>query len=82
MIAEPLYDPALDQHVAEVRAFNTKIPREDPRMRWTPAAIARARDLTQVMGGIFAKAGIAGFETRASAGSRGLVGLRTYVATR
>jgi acetyl esterase/lipase len=65
--------------VAEARAFNAKLPREDPRMKWTPAAIARARDLSQVMGGVLANAGIAGFETREIAGPRGPIRLRTFV---
>ena len=79
MTPEPLYDPALDQHLAEVRAFNAKLPREEPRTRWTPAAIARARDLTQIMGGVFASAAIPGFETREIAGPRGPLRLRTFV---
>jgi acetyl esterase/lipase len=79
MTPDPLYDPALDAHVAEVRAFNAKLPREDPRMRWTPEAIARARDLTQVMGGLLAGGTIAGFETREIAGPRGPIRLRTFV---
>jgi acetyl esterase/lipase len=79
MIPEPLYDPALDAHVAEVRTFNAKLPREDAQVKWTPAAIARARDLTQVMGGLFASAGIAGFETREIPGPRGPIRLRTFV---
>ncbi len=78
-IPEPLYDPALDAHAAEARAAAAKLPRDDPRMRWTPAAIARARDLTQVMGGVLASAGIPGFETREIPGPRGPIRLRTYV---
>jgi acetyl esterase len=79
MLPEPLIDPSLDAHVAEVRAFNATVPREDPRLRWTPAAIARARDLSQVMGGLLADAGIAGFETREIPGPRGPLRLRTYL---
>ncbi|HEU4429146.1 MAG TPA: alpha/beta hydrolase fold domain-containing protein [Myxococcota bacterium] len=79
MSTEPLYDPALQAHVAEVRAFNAKLPREDARMKWTPAAIARARDLAQVMGGMLADAGIPGFETREIPGPRGPIRLRTFV---
>ncbi|MFI5319605.1 MAG: alpha/beta hydrolase [Myxococcota bacterium] len=79
LVPEPLYDPALDADVAEVRAFNARIPREDARVRWTPAAIARARDLSQVMGGLLANAGIPGFETREIPGPRGPIRLRTFV---
>jgi acetyl esterase len=79
MLPDPLYDPALDAHVAEVRAFNAKLPREDAHVKWTPAAIARARDLSQVMGGVFASSGIAGFETREIPGPRGPIRLRTFV---
>jgi acetyl esterase/lipase len=62
-----------------VRAFNAKLPRETAPARWTPAAIARARDLTQLMGGVFASAAIPGFETREIAGPRGPLRLRTFV---
>ncbi len=79
LLPEPLWDPALDAHVAEVRAFNAKLEREDPSVVWTPAAIARARDLTRVMGGALANAGIPGFETREIPGPRGPVRLRTFV---
>jgi acetyl esterase/lipase len=79
LVPDPLYDPALDAHVAEVRAFNARLPREDPRVRWTPETIARARDLTQIMGGVFASAAIPGFETREIPGPRGPIRLRTFV---
>jgi acetyl esterase len=79
LVPEPLYDPALDAHVAEARAFNATLPREDARMKWTPQAIASARDLTQVMGGLLANAGIAGFETREIPGPRGPIRLRCFV---
>jgi acetyl esterase/lipase len=78
-IPEPLYAPGLDAHVAEALAFNAKLPREDARTRWTPAAIARARDLTQIMGGVFATPAIAGFENREIPGPRGPIRLRTLV---
>jgi acetyl esterase/lipase len=78
-LPEPLYDPALEAHVAEVRAFNARLPREDPSLRWTPEAIARARDLSQVMGGLLASPGIPGFETREIPGPRGPLRLRTFV---
>lgn len=73
------YDPALDAHLPELRAFNAKIPREDSRMRWTPAAIERARDLSQVMGGIFKPSTLPGFAERAIPGPRGPIRLRTFV---
>jgi len=79
LVPEPLYDPALGAHVAEARAFNATLPREDARMQWTPRAIARARDLTQVMGGLLANSGIAGFETREIPGPRGPIRLRCFV---
>jgi acetyl esterase len=79
MLPEPLWDPALGAHVAEVRAFNAKLEAEDPNTAWTPAAIARARDLTRVMGGLLANAGIPGFETREIPGPRGPIRLRTFV---
>ncbi len=75
----PLYDPALDAHVAEVRAFNAKLPREDARVKWTPARIAQARDLTRVMGGLFATKRIPGFEERTIPGPAGEISLRTFV---
>ena len=79
LLPEPLSDPALDAHVAEVRAFNARLPREDPNVRWTPEAIARARDLSQVMGGLLASPDIPGFETREIPGPRGPLRLRTFV---
>ena len=79
LLPEPLSDPALGAHVAEVRAFNAKLPREDARVKWTPAAIERARDLSQVMGGVFKTPAIAGFENREIPGPRGPIRLRTFV---
>lgn len=79
VLPEPLWDPALDSLVAEVRAFNATLAREDPSAVWTPAAIASARDLSRVMGGALANAGIPGFETRAIPGPRGPIRLRTFV---
>jgi acetyl esterase/lipase len=78
-VSEPLWDPALDAHVAEVRAFNAKLPREDARVRWTPRRIAAARDLTQVMGGLLGDAKVPGFEERTIPGPRGPLRLRTFV---
>ena len=75
----PLWDPALDAHVAETRAFNAKLPKEQTPARWTPEAIAKARDLTQIMGGIFKTKSVAGFEDRTIAGPAGPVRLRTFV---
>lgn len=79
MRPEPLHDPALDAHLPELRAFNAKIPREDSRMRWTLAAIERARDLSQVMGGIFKPSTLPGFAERTIPGPRGPIRLRTFV---
>ena len=75
----PLWDPALDAHVAETRAFNAKLPKEQTPARWTPEAIAKARDLTQVMGGVFATKPGAGFEDRTVAGPAGPLRLRVFV---
>jgi acetyl esterase/lipase len=75
----PLWDPALDAHLPETRAFNARLPKEQQPARWTPEAIARARDLTQVMGGVFATAKIAGFEERTIPGPRGPIRLRVFV---
>ncbi len=79
MLLESLYDPALDAHLPELRAFNAKLPREDARMRWTPAALERARDLSQVMGGIFKPSTLPGFAERSIPGPRGPIRLRTFV---
>jgi hypothetical protein len=67
---KPLTDPALEAHLAETRAFNAKIPQEAMPARWTPEAIAKARDLSQVMGGILAGRKIEGFEERTTAMAR------------
>jgi acetyl esterase/lipase len=76
---EQLWDPALDAYVAETRAFNAKLPKEQTPARWTPEAIARARDLTQIMGGVFATKSIAGFEDRTIAGPAGPLRIRVFV---
>jgi acetyl esterase len=73
-----LHAPALDAFVAESRAFNAQLPVEDPRVCWSPERIAQARDLTRVMGGIFADAGIAGFEERRIRGPAGEILLRSF----
>ena len=75
----PLWDPALDALVAETRAFNAKLPKEQAPARWTPEAIAKARDLSQVMGGVFATKAIAGFEEREVPGPAGPIRLRVFV---
>jgi acetyl esterase/lipase len=75
----PLWDPALDAHLPETRAFNAKLPKEQTPARWTPEAIAKARDLSQIMGGVFATKSIAGFEDRSVAGPAGPLRLRVYV---
>lgn len=74
-----LWDPALDAHLPETHAFNAKLPKEQTPARWTPEAIAKARDLTQIMGGIFATKPIAGFEDRTVAGPAGPLRLRVFV---
>jgi len=74
-----LWDPALDAHVAETRAFNAKIPKEQTPARWTPEAIAKARDLSQIMGGVFARKAVAGFEDRSIAGPAGALRIRSFV---
>lgn len=75
----PLWDPALDAFVAETRAFNAKLPKEQAPARWTPEAIAKARDLSQVMGGVFATKSLAGFEERTIPGPAGPIRLRVLV---
>lgn len=75
----PLWDPALDAFVAETRAFNAKLPKEQAPARWTPEAIAKARDLSQVMGGVFATKTLAGFEERTIPGPAGPIRLRVLV---
>ena len=78
----PLWDPALDAHVPETRAFNAKLPKEETPARWTPEAIARARDLSQIMGGVFATKAIAGFEDRTIAGPAGPLRRPCWLAPR
>src|SRR4029453_7627007 len=75
----PLWDPALDALAPETRAFNAKLPKEGTPARWTPEAIAKARDLSQVMGGVFATRKLAGFEDRSIAGPAGPIRLRVFV---
>ena len=79
MDLKQLWDPALDAHVAETRAFNAKIPKQQTPARWTPEAIAKARDLSQIMGGVFAQKSIAGFADRHIAGPAGALRLRCFV---
>ena len=78
----PLWDPALDADAAETRAFNAKLPKELTPARWTPEAIAKARDLSQLMGGVFATKPIAGFEERSIPGPAGPIRLRVFVPER
>jgi acetyl esterase/lipase len=75
----PLWDAALDAHTPETVAFNAKLPKEQTPARWTAQAIAKARDLSQIMGGVFATKSIAGFEERTIPGPAGAIRLRTYV---
>ena len=79
MRLERLWDPALDAHVPETLAFNAKLPKEQTPARWTPEAIAKARDLSQVMGGVFATKPGAGFEERTIPGPAGPIRLRMLV---
>jgi acetyl esterase/lipase len=74
-----LYDPALDAHRAEARAFQAKIPASAPVAAWTPEVIARARDLTRLMGGLFAAEPLPGFEDRAIRGPAGELRLRVHL---
>jgi acetyl esterase len=75
----PLWDAALDVHIPETVAFNAKLPTERMPARWTPEAIAKARDLSQIMGGVFATKTIAGFEERTIPGPAGPLRLRVFV---
>ena len=75
----PLWEPALDALVPETRAFNAKLPKQPTPARWTPEAIAQARDLSQIMGGVFATKSIAGFEERTIPGPAGPLRLRVFV---
>jgi len=75
----PLWEPALDALAAETRAFNAKLPKEQAPARWTPEAIAKARDLSQIMGGVFATKQSTGFEERTISGPAGPIRLRVYV---
>ncbi len=74
-----LWDPALDAHVPETRAFNAKLPASGGPTAWTPEAIEKARDLSNLMGGAFSMEPLPGFETREIAGPAGPVGLRIHV---
>jgi acetyl esterase/lipase len=51
-----LYDPALDAHTEELRAFNAQLAASAPTAPAdlsTPEGLARARDLDALMGGLF-----------------------------
>jgi acetyl esterase/lipase len=82
MRLDRLWDPALDALVPETVAFNAKLPKEALPARWTPEAIARARDLSQVMGGVFATKPGTGFEERTIPGRAGPIRLRVCVPER
>jgi acetyl esterase/lipase len=77
-----LHDPALDALLEETRKLNAQIPPEALPRAWSPAMIARARDLSKVMGGVFADAGIPGFEERAIRGPAGELKLRVFALER
>ncbi len=74
-----LYDPALDAFVEETLAWNARMPHEAPVAHWTPEAIAQARDLEKLWGGIFKKKTISGFENRTIHGPEGEIPIRVYV---
>ena len=74
-----LHDPALDALVEETRRWNARIPPEEMPPRWTPAMLERARDLSQVMGGLLAGGDIPGFEDRTIPGPAGEIVLRCFV---
>jgi acetyl esterase/lipase len=74
-----LHDPDLDALVAETRAWNARMPPEQRPSAWTPAMIERARDLSQVMGGLLAGGDVPGFEERSVPGPAGALRLRTFV---
>lgn len=79
MDLKQLHDPTLDAYLEETRAFNAKLPKEPTPARWTPEAIARARDLSQIMGGVFASETLEGFEERTIPGPAGPQRLRVFV---
>jgi len=74
-----LYDPDLAALVEETRAWNARIPPDTLPARWTPEMIERARDLSQVMGGLLAGGDIPGFEERRVPGPAGEIALRSFV---
>jgi len=74
-----LHDPALDALVEETRKWNARIPADSMPAQWTPAMIERARDLSQVMGGLLAGGDIPGFEERRVPGPAGPIVLRSFV---
>ncbi len=74
-----LHDPALDALVDETRAWNAKVPAEQMPAAWTPTMIERARDLSQVMGGLLAGGDLPGFEDRIIPGPGGELRLRSFV---
>jgi acetyl esterase/lipase len=74
-----LHDPALDALVEETRAWNARIPPDELPRRWTREMIERARDLSQVMGGLLAGGDVPGFEERRLPGPAGEIALRSFV---
>jgi len=72
-----LYEPALNDYVAEMRAFNDKYnTRASSTVAdlSTPEGLAQARDLTALMGGLFSGTGTSRATTRAVPGTT--IGLR------
>ena len=67
-----LYDPALDAHVDELRAFNEQFNRRAANAGGdlrTPEGLAKARDLNALMGGLFARTAASRAITRSVPGT-------------
>lgn len=72
-----LYDPALDAHVEEMRAFNEQFDQRSASAGGdlrTPEGLAKARDLDALMGGLFARTAVDRATTRSVPGTT--IGLR------
>jgi acetyl esterase/lipase len=77
-----LYDPALDAHVGEMRAFNEKFNQRAANAGGdlsTPEGLAKARDLNALMGGLFARDSTTQATTRHVPGT--IIGLRIITPT-
>ena len=73
-----LYDPALDKHAGELREINARIAAipARPLDLSTAAGLAQARDLSSIMGGVFARASNEVATTRTIDGPGGPILLR------